>query len=79
LPPPKIGKLKGLPCPPKWNEYIPKKIDTQKVYTTCVPTHDKSLYKGSRAEARDKRDSKVGGRKKSVQHPVFPSGRPPQY
>ena len=24
LPPPKIGR-RSLPCPPEWNEYIPKK------------------------------------------------------
>ena len=26
---------RDLPDPPKWNEYIPKKIDTQKVYA-CI-------------------------------------------
>ena len=34
MPPPKIGKQEAFLVPPKWDEYIPKKIDTQKVYGT---------------------------------------------
>ena len=34
LPPPKIGRL-SLPCPPGWNEYIPKKNR----HSESVPRH----------------------------------------
>ena len=34
----RLQKLEGKTflSPPKWNEYIPKKIDTQKVYVTYL-------------------------------------------
>ena len=30
--PPKIPRHEALGSPPQWNEFIPKKINTQKVY-----------------------------------------------
>ena len=62
--------------PPGWNEYIPKKIDTQKVYRSN-PAQPKM---GPATKTKPAAGSMQGeGDPKSVQHPVFPSGRPPQY
>ena len=64
-----------VPSPPKWNEYIPKKnrhsesVPRDHVYGWLQPMHGTSERNGSLVHEGIK----------SVQHPVFPSGHPPQY
>ena len=87
LPPPKIGRIESLRCPPKWNEYIPKKNRHSESVREhyCVvqiqpSVHRRLLRRSSPRLPCAYREIKIKKKKhKSVQHPVFPSGRPPQY
>ena len=82
----RLQKLESIGCLPKFHRsgtsIYRKKIDTQKVYrgTSICPTSPAAHGQaGGRGGGGEKSKANLRARGKSVQHPVFPSGRPPQY
>ena len=74
----KNWKTEVFPSPPEWNEYIPKKNRHSESVPRDLHWREMDGCNGSSALERGIRGGKFFF-VKSVQHPVFPSGRPPQY
>ena len=57
----KLEDNKAFLIPPGWNEYIPKKIDTQKVYRYHAPSSDIVVVCKSKPEAMGDGEEMRGG------------------